>query len=100
MYASQSRSTLISGGLHGAAVGLVLLLTTVKTVPITQPVRMPLIFRDVGKYLTRAPHDLRGGGGGGGHELTEAGKGVLPRIAPRVFVPPTMRPPESTSIVM
>jgi TonB family protein len=86
MYASQARSTLVSGLLHVAGIVLVLVATKVTPVVIQHYNAVPIAERDISPYL---PAPSNGGGGGGARELTPASKGVLPRAALRQFVPPT-----------
>ena len=89
MFGSTSRSTLLSGLLHAAAIALVLLVTRVQTPTINRIVHSVLLApRDIAEYLAPTKSDLPGGGGGGGHAVLPASKGRLPRQALRQFTPP------------
>lgn len=89
MYASPKRSTLISGLLHAAAIGLVLMTTAVKT-PIVN-LQHTVLYEppDLRRYVV--PRAGEGGGGGGVRADTPASKGVLPRVSPQPFTAPVAK---------
>ena len=90
MLASPKRSALLSGLLHGGAIALVLLVTTVKT-PTLDPPRNHTPGRDIRNYISLVPRRSEGGGGGGAREETRASKGMLLRASLRPFAPPVVR---------
>ena len=89
MYASPKRSTLISGLLHGAVIGLVLMTTAVKA-PLVNLTHVmiydPPEFR---RYVM--PRASEGGGGGGVGANTAASQGILPRVTRHPFTPPVAK---------
>jgi len=89
MYASPKRSTLISGLLHAAVIGLVLITTAVKTPLVTRTHVMIYDPPDFHRYVM--PHTSDGGGGGGVRADTPASKGVLPRVSRQPFAPPVAK---------
>jgi len=89
MYASPKRSTLISGLLHAAVIGLVLMTTAVKT-PIVKP-QHAVLFEPLGLRRYVVPRAGEGGGGGGVRADTPASKGVLPRVSRQPFTPPVAK---------
>jgi TonB family protein len=89
MFGSASRSTLLSGLLHAAAIALVLFATRVPTPTIDRIVHSVLIApRDLGEYPAPVKSELPGGGSGGARSVLPASKGRLPRPALRQFTPP------------
>jgi protein TonB len=89
MYASPKRSTLISGLLHAAVIGLVLMTTAVKA-PLVNLTHVVLYEPpDFHRYVM--PHASLGGGGGGVRADTPASQGVLPRISRQPFTPPVAK---------
>jgi TonB family protein len=89
MYASPKRSTLISGLLHAAVIGVVLMTTAVKT-PLVNLTHVVLYDPpDFRRYVL--PHASHGGGGGGVGADTPASKGVLPRVSRQPFTPPVAK---------
>ena len=90
MLASPKRSALFSGLLHAAVIAVVLLAANIKTPPI-QPVSRDPIRIYIRPYVTIAPRRAEGGGGGGTRDPLPANKGHILRVAPRQFVPPTVR---------
>jgi periplasmic protein TonB len=89
MYASPKRSTLISGLLHAAVIGLVLMTTAVKT-PLVNPMHY-VMYEPVDLHRYVMPHAGDGGGGGGVRSDTAASKGVLPRVSRHAFTPPVAK---------
>ena len=89
MYASPKRSTLISGLLHAAVIGLVLMATAVKT-PLVNPMHY-VVYEPVDVHRYVMPHASEGGGGGGVGSDTAASKGALPRVSRRPFTPPVAK---------
>ena len=100
MTASRSRSTLISGVLHAAAIVAILLFTGVKTqfvrVPDHVQIYMP---KDLPDFRTHIPRTDNAGGGGGGREQVPASSGVLPAQKRKPFLPP-MVSKENTNPVL
>jgi len=90
MYASPKRSTLYSGLLHAAIIGVVVMATAVKT-PSVNPVHLAILEpQDFYRYVM--PRASSGGGGGGGVRAeTPASRGVLPRVARQPFTPPVAK---------
>jgi TonB family protein len=89
MFGSASRSTLLSGLLHAAAIALVLFATRVQTPTINRIVHSVLLApRNIAEYLTPMKSDLPGGGSGGARSPLPASRGRLPRPALRQFSPP------------
>jgi TonB family protein len=89
MNASRSRSTLISGVLHAAAIVAILLFTGVKTRPVPVPDHVQLYLpKDLPDFRTHIPRTDNAGGGGGGREKTPASAGVLPAQRRRPLLPP------------
>jgi len=89
MYASPKRSTLISGLLHAAVIGLILMTTAVKT-PLVNPMHY-VIYEPTDLHRYVMPHASDGGGGGGVRSDTAASKGVLPRVSRHPFTPPVAK---------
>jgi len=89
MYASQKRSTLISGILHAAVIGLVLVTTAVKT-RLVIPAHV-VLYEPVEIQRYQMPHASDGGGGGGVRSDTPASRGILPKIARRPFATPMVK---------
>jgi protein TonB len=89
MYASPKRSTLISGLLHAAVIGVVLIATAVKT-PIVIPTHV-MIYDPPGFRRYVMPRAHHGGGGGGVRADTPASKGVLPRVSRQPFTAPAAK---------
>jgi TonB family protein len=89
MYASPKRSTLISGLLHAAVIGLVLMTTAVRA-PLVNPMHY-VIYEPADLHRYVMPHASDGGGGGGVRSDTQASKGVLPRVSRRPFTPPVAK---------
>jgi len=89
MYASPKRSTLISGLLHAAVIGLVVMTTAVKPSFVTPPHILIYEPPDFQRYAL--PHASDGGGGGGRRADTPASKGVLPRVSRQPFTPPVAK---------
>ncbi len=92
MNASPARSTLLSGALHAAAIGLVLFATGVKP-SLVKPAGhitflMPL---DLLKYEVSIPQRADAGGGGGMHAKTAASIGNLPTRALKQFLAPMVK---------
>jgi protein TonB len=89
MYASPKRSTLLSGLLHAAVIGLVLMTTAVKTPLVNRAHVMIYEPPDFHRYVM--PHTSEGGGGGGVRADTPASKGVLPRVSHHPFAAPVAK---------
>jgi len=89
MYASQKRSTLLSGILHAAVIGLVLLTTAVKP-PLAIPDHV-VLYDPVEIQRYQMPHASDGGGGGGVRSDTPASRGILPKISLRPFATPVAK---------
>jgi len=98
MIGSQTRATLISGLLHGAAILAILALTGVKT-PIIKEIHRLWISTDLAQYRVKVVTAKPGGGGGGMRENSPATYGELPRAATRQFVPPMIRTENETPIL-
>lgn len=88
MYASPTRSALVSGLLHAAVIVLVLVTTRVVTPPAALYNMVPIADRDISPYLP--VFRSTGRGGGGANELTRASRGELPKRALKQFVAPTV----------
>jgi periplasmic protein TonB len=91
MRPTPTRSALLSGMLHAAAIVLVLVLTRVTEPPPAALRPVTVIQLDVRPYQPRAPRKLEGGGGGGARDDTPASRGRLARPALRQFTPPVAR---------
>lgn len=89
MYASPKRSTFISGLLHAAVIGLVLMTTAVKTPIVNRQHAVLFEPLDLRRYVL--PRASEGGGGGGVRANTQASKGVLPRVSRQPFTPPVAK---------
>ncbi len=90
MRPTPTRSALLSGLLHAAAILLVLILTRVTGPPPAVFRPITLVNPGVRAYAPRAPRKLEGGGGGA-RDDTPASRGRLPRPARRQFTPPVAR---------
>jgi len=77
--------------IHGAAIALLIVVGTNKTVQQKAKEAVHLIAPDIAPYIPAKPaKQLMGGGGGGGDRSPlKASVGKLPKIAPRQFTPPT-----------
>jgi periplasmic protein TonB len=91
MLSSPTRSTLISGFLHGTAIVVVLALTGVKPPIFHKPATTVVFPSDVKDYLAHANKKLIGGGGGGANDPNPASVGAVPRFAPRQFTQPLVK---------
>ena len=89
---NRSASTLLSVGIHGGAIALLLTVTF-------HPAGVPRVRRAfdrattlIAPYVSKAASDEKSGGGGGGgdHSLLRASRGALPKAAPRQFTPPAV----------
>jgi len=97
MYASPKRSTLLSGLLHAAVIGLVLMTTAVKT-PIVN-LQHAVLFEppDLHRYVV--PRASEGGGGGGVRADLPTSRGLLPRVSRQPFTPPVAKYENSNPIL-
>ena len=92
MYASQARSTLVSGVLHGAAIALILLVTGVKPpIPVIREHTTLITPSDIVKYEITVPQRDDAGGGGGLRAHSPASLGNLPRRATHQYVEPMVK---------
>ena len=99
MYASQSRSTLISGVLHAAVIAAILLVTGVKPPSIPHEPYVLVTPADIIKYKVSIPQSDDAGGGGGARANTPASLGDLPKPSLRPFVPPGVKPENPNPIL-
>ncbi len=76
--------------IHGIVIALLILMSSRSFQSPGARGSAPL--RDLKTRLI-APYVSRGGGGGGNRSPLPASRGVLPRLAPRQFVPPSATPP-------
>ena len=88
MPTSQTRSTLISGILHVAAIVLIVVTTRVATPPSAVLHPVFLVPHDIAAYVAATPTNRDGGNGGGKHDLTPPTQGRLPRAATHQFALP------------
>ena len=92
MYASPARSTLLSGALHAAAIGLILFTTGVKPSVVKNTGHTTLITPlDVIRYDVTVPQRDDAGGGGGMQTKTAASIGNLPTRALKQFLAPMVK---------
>jgi TonB family protein len=83
------RAGLGSVAIHVAAVGLLFVIGTNKTVQKVVKEQISLIAPDLAPYKpTPKKNDMGGGGGGGDRSPTPPSKGKLPKLADKQFVPP------------
>jgi TonB family protein len=88
---NRSASTLISLGLHVAAVALIFTVTFNPGGILPKPRVSGQETTLIAPYIPREIPLKAGGGGGGGERSTfHASKGALPKIAPRQFTPPAV----------
>jgi hypothetical protein len=83
---------------HGIAIALLIAISprSVRQFSTRELVRLV----DMDRTPLLAPYIRTGGGGGGGRSPLPASFGVLPRSAPRQFVPPSTRQPEFRPALM
>ena len=100
MYASPARSTLISGALHGAVIGLILLTTGVKTSLVKSTDHIILFTPlDLVKYEITVPQRDDAGGGGGMRAKTAASIGNLPTRKLKQFLAPMVKSENANPIL-
>ena len=100
MYASPARSTMISGALHGAAIGLILLTTGVKTSLVKNTDHIILFTPlDLVKYEITVPQRDDAGGGGGMRAKTAASIGNLPTRKLKQFLAPMVKSENANPIL-
>ena len=85
----EKKAGLSSVAIHVAAVALLLVIGTNKTVQKIVKEQISLIAPDIAPYQPTVKKNPMGGGGGGGDRSpTPPSKGKLPRLAEKQFVPP------------
>ena len=85
----EKKAGLSSVAIHVAAVALLLIIGTNKTVQKIVKEQISLIAPDIAPYQPTVKKNPMGGGGGGGDRSpTPPSKGKLPRLAEKQFVPP------------
>lgn len=95
------RAGLTSFLVHVSVIALLFFLGTNKAVQQVVKQQIDLIAPDIAPYKPTIKKDtMHGGGGGGDRSPTPASKGKLPKLAPRQFVPPQVKPPEDAKLVM
>src|ERR1035438_2817376 len=100
MYASPARSTMISGALHGAAIGLILLTTGVKASLVKSTDHIILFTPlDLVKYEITVPQRDDAGGGGGMRAKTAASIGNLPTRKLKQFLAPMVKSENANPIL-
>ena len=101
-YGGQGRlSGVGSIAIHAAAIGLLLLIGTNKTVQQVVKQQIDLIAPDLAPYKPTVKADtMHGGGGGGDRSPTPVSKGNLPKLAKKQFVPPMISHVENPKLVM
>ena len=85
----EKRAGVSSLAIHAAAIGLLFIIGTNKTVQQVVRQQISLIAPDIAPYKPTVKKDPMGGGGGGGDRTpTPASKGKLPKLSDKQFVPP------------
>ena len=85
----EKQAGLSSLAIHAAAIGLLFIIGTNKTVQKVVREQISLIAPDLAPYKPTVKKDPMGGGGGGGDRTpTPASKGKLPKLSDKQFVPP------------
>src|ERR1035441_5887250 len=100
MYASPARSTMISGALHVAVIGLILLTTSVRTSPVKNTDHVILFTPlDLVRYEVTVPQQDDAGGGGGMGAKTAASIGNLPPRKLKQFLAPMVKTENANPIL-
>mgnify|MGYP002783784160 CR=1 FL=1 len=85
---NESKSRIMSVGIHVGVILLGLLIGTNKVVQQKIKDAVPLIAPDISPYMPKKAQVMGGGGGGGDRSPTPPSKGKLPRPSPKQFTPP------------
>jgi periplasmic protein TonB len=97
----RSRAGATSILVHVCVITLLFLMGTNKAVQQAVKGQIDLIAPDIAPYRsTVKKRDMAGGGGGGDRSATPVGKGKLPKLANKQFVPPMVKPPDNPKLVM
>lgn len=96
------KAGLISTVVNISVIALLIVITTNDAVQQQIKEAITLVAPVMPKVERPSPpkQQQQGGGGGGNKSPLEASKGKLPRPAPRVFVPPTVTPPDNPKLPM
>lgn len=89
--------------IHIGIVGLLVALSTSKTVQEAAKKTITLVAPDISPWtpdLKPKEQKAQGGGGGGARDPLPASLGRAPRVAPRQFVPPSATPPQNAKLIM
>ena len=87
--------------IHASLIALLLLMGTNKTVQQIVTQQVELIAPDIAPYKPAIKKDaIHGGSGGGDRSPTPVSKGNLPKLANKQFVPPMVKPPDNSKLVM
>lgn len=98
---NESKSGLISLGVHAGIIGILIFLSMNKTVQNMVKDKVQLVAPDLAAYkMPKKDTAMGGGGGGGDRSPLPATKGKLPKPAPKQFTPPTVTPPEKPKLPM
>ena len=97
---NKKRAGLGSLAIHAAAIGLLVLLGTNKSIQKAIKEKVLLIAPDIAAYQPPKKTAMGGGGGGGDRSPIPVSKGKLPKLAMKQFVPPMIPINEHPKLVM